>query len=460
MLDRNLVRDVLLKSLETGGDFAEIFFEDTFSSAISIGGKKIDSSSSGILYGAGIRVIKDFFCSYVTTNDVSREGLLKAASRAAMAISSTKKVGEINFIDKKIPNLSKVLINPLDISKNEKIGYLEEISKHSYNLDKKIRRVDSTISDKVQNVLIANSDGLWATDKRTYSSFTLTVIADDGKNNVDFYEKKASHGGFEFIKNLDIECFSTSVVSDAIIQLTAENCPAGKMPVVVASGGGVLFHEACGHSLEASSIAKNASVFTGKMGQKIANEKVTLVDDGTIPNAWGSLNIDDEGVLTKRNTLIENGVLKSYLVDKFNGDKLGLKPTGSSRRQDYRFMPTSRMNNTYVLGGENTKEELVSSVENGLYVEKLGGGSVNPPTGDFNFTVLKARVIENGKLGKAVKGAKIIGNGAEVLMNIDMVADDFSLGSNGMCGASSGSVPVGIGQPTLRISSITVGGQK
>lgn len=460
MLDRNIINDVLTEAISTGADFSEIFLEDTFFSNISIGDRKIEAATSGINYGAGIRVTKGYFWSYVTTNDITRKGLLKAAKKAAFALQDYPNRKIIDVVEKKFININPILINPMDVSKKEKISYLEEVSNISYALNSKIKRVDSNITDKVQKVLIANSDGLLVQDKRTYTSFALTVLADDGKEQVDTYEKKARHQGFEMMKNIDIKSFSENVVKNAIEQLSAINCPAGKMPVVLSPNGGVLFHEACGHSLEATALAKGASNFSGMLGKKIASDKITLVDDGTIPNAWGSLNFDDEGNKTQRNVLIEKGISKGYLVDKFNGEKMDMKATGSSRREDYTFFPTSRMNNTFILGGEDKPEDMIKDLKEGLYVTKLGGGSVNTTTGDFNFSVLSAKIIENGKLGKSVKGAKIIGNGGEVLQNIDMVGDDFDLASNGMCGSVSGSVPVGIGQPSLRISSITVGGQK
>ena len=236
-------------------------------------------------------------------------------------------------------------------------------------------------------------------------------------------------------------------------------CPAGVMPVAIGNGfGGVIFHEACGHSLEASSVAYGTSQFAGKLGQQIANEKVTAVDDGTIPNAWGSINFDDEGTPSHRNVLIENGILKSYMIDKFGGRRMGMAPTGNARRQSYAYVTTSRMTNTFICSGEDKNEDIIASVEYGLYAKDMGGGSVNPATGGFNFSVKEGYLIRNGKVCEPVRGASLVGTGSEILMKIDMVGQNLAR-AQGMCGSSSGSIPTDVGQPMIRVSSITVGGR-
>ena len=245
----------------------------------------------------------------------------------------------------------------------------------------------------------------------------------------------------------------------AVVMAGAGYCPAGVMPVAIESGfGGVIFHEACGHSLEASSVAYNASQFCGKLGQKIANEKVTAIDDGTIPNAWGSINIDDEGTPSRKRVLIEKGILKTYMIDKFNGRRMGMESTASSRRESYSYTPTSRMTNTYIAAGEDKNEDIIASIEYGLYAKKMGGGSVNPVTGEFNFAVDEGYMVRNGKICEPVRGASLVGKGSEIIQKIDMVGTDMDMGQ-GMCGSSSGSIPTNVGQPLIRVSSITVGGR-
>ena len=242
--------------------------------------------------------------------------------------------------------------------------------------------------------------------------------------------------------------------------LHADPAPSGKFPVIIDNEfGGVIFHEACGHSLEATSVAKNASVFANKLGEKVASDLVTYIDDGTLENEWGSLNIDDEGEKSRKNVLIENGILKGYMIDKLNGRRMGMESTGSSRRQSYRFAPTSRMTNTYIAPGKSTPEEIIADTEYGIYAKYMGGGSVNPGTGDFNFAVNEAYLVKNGKIERPIRGATLIGNGAKTILNIDRVANNLGHGA-GMCGASSGSLPVNVGQPMVRVSEITVGGKE
>ena len=262
-----------------------------------------------------------------------------------------------------------------------------------------------------------------------------------------------------FEKEVDPEATGREAARQAVVMAGAGYCPAGVMPVAIGNGfGGVIFHEACGHSLEASSVAFGLSQFAGKLGEKIAGEKVSAYDDGTIPNAWGSINFDDEGTPSRRNVLIENGVLKSYMIDKFNGRRMGMPSTGSSRRESFAYTPTSRMTNTFIGEGPDDNEAIIASMDNGLYAAAMGGGSVNPTTGEFNFAVLEGYLVKNGKLGEPVRGASLVGRGADVILNIDMVGKNL-LRAEGMCGSSSGSVPVCVGQPMIRVSSITVGGR-
>ncbi|MCG4585577.1 TldD/PmbA family protein, partial [Anaerosalibacter bizertensis] len=328
------------------------------------------------------------------------------------------------------------------------------------NYDEVISQVTVSYLDEEQNVLIANSEGLMAEDKRVRTRMAIQSVATkSGEMQIGFSAPGASMG-FEFYENIDIEEHGREASRIAKTMIDAEFCPSGKMPVVIHNGfGGVLFHEACGHGLEATSVAKNTSVFSNKLNEKVASSVVTAIDDGTIPNEWGTTNIDDEGTPTRKNLLIENGILKGYLVDKLNGRRMDYEPTGSSRRQSYKLPPTSRMNNTYIANGKSTFEEIISNTESGLFAKKLGGGSVNPATGDFNFAVMEGYLIENGKITKPVRGATLIGNGTEVLDKIDMVGNNLKL-AQGMCGSVSGLVPVNVGQPTIRVKNLTVGGRK
>ena len=325
--------------------------------------------------------------------------------------------------------------------------------------DAAISQVTGTLLGVDHTIQIANSEGLLTTDRHIRTRMAIQAIAsENGENQSGFYAPGRGMGleVFDMIDPCDI---GRRAAAQAMVNLRADYCPAGKMTVAIENGfGGVIFHEACGHSLEASSVAYGTSQFVGKLGQQIANPKVTAIDDGTIPNAWGSINIDDEGTPARKNVLIEKGVLKSYMIDKFNGRRMGMASTGSSRRQSYDFAPTSRMTNTFIAPGDDKNEDIIGSIEYGLFAASMGGGSVNPVTGEFNFAVNEGYIIRNGEICEPVRGATLVGKGSEVIQNIDMVGSDLDM-AQGMCGASSGSVPTNVGQPMIRVSSITVGGR-
>ena len=460
MLDKNLVAEILTEALSTGGNYAEIFVENSVADGLFTSEGKIKSSTSGLSYGAGIRIFNGTNFVYAYTNLMDRENLLKTAQKAAMGIKANKE--DITFDLRNLELEKKHQIQkPFDNkSKKEKADLMLKISEYALNASSLICKTDARYIEKTRHTLIANSLGIWAEDTISRSRFTLNSIAQ--KDNV--IEKAMDNFGglygLELFDGRNLQEFAENVSADAISQLSAELCPSGKMDVVIGNGfGGVIFHEACGHGLEAEAIAKNASVFCGKMGQQVASPCVTAYDDATIDNAWGSINVDDEGVKTQKKLLIENGILKNYMVDRLNGLRMGMEPNGCSRRQDYTYAPTSRMSNTFIADGKSTQDEIISGTSKGIFAEKMGGGSVNTATGEFNFSVDRAFLIENGKITKQVKGAKLIGSGIEVLQNIDMVGNNMTLAC-GMCGASSGSIPTTVGQPAIRVKNITVGGQK
>ena len=325
--------------------------------------------------------------------------------------------------------------------------------------DQSITQVTGTLMDADHSILIATSEGLYTQDRQIRTRIAVSAVAE---KNGETQTGSASPGrrmGMEMFDIIDTKNVGIQAAKQAVTMAGAGYCPAGVMPVAIENGfGGVIFHEACGHSLEASSVAYGQSQFVGKLGQKIANEKVTAIDDGTIPNAWGSINIDDEGTPAQKNVLIENGVLKSYMIDKFNGRRMGMASTGNARRQSYSYTTTSRMTNTYIAPGDDRNEDIIGSIEYGLYAASMGGGSVNPVTGEFNFAVNEGYMIRNGKICEPVRGASLVGKGSEIIQNIDMVGTELDM-AQGMCGSSSGSVPTNVGQPLIRVSSITVGGR-
>ena len=460
MIKKEVAMEVLAKCLVTGGDFAEIFEEDSISNSIGLIDGKVENALGGRSYGIGIRIFKGFKSIYAYTNDNSLSGLLNTAYKAALALGELKEDKQIVLNDTfTFKNIHNIKYYPNAVNYEKKIGIMKTAYKSAKNYSNEISQVSVSYADKDQKVLIANTEGLFTEDRRVRTRLAISSIASNETENQTGFEGPGACKGFELFETIDPEYYGREASRTAHTMLHAKNCKAGNMTVAIDNGfGGVIFHEACGHSLEATSVAKGNSVFAGKLGKQIASSKVTAIDDGTIPNYWGSINIDDEGTLGRKNILIENGILKSYMVDKLNGRRMNMEPTGSSRRQSYKFAPTSRMTNTYIASGEDNPEDIIKSIEDGLYAKKMGGGSVNPVTGEFNFAVAEGYIVKNGVIQEPVRGASLIGKGSEVLMNIDMVGNNLEQ-AQGMCGSSSGSIPVNVGQPMIRVSEITVGGR-
>ncbi|BCZ44363.1 regulatory protease [Clostridium gelidum] len=461
MLSKSVANEVLAKCLVTGGDFAEIFEEDSINNSISLVDGKVDDAIGGRSYGIGLRIFKGLNSVYAYTNNNSLDTLLDTAYRAALALGEVKgeRQRELILNEKKITTIHPIIYFPKNVTYDKKIAILKSAYSGAKNFSDDISQVIASYSDKEQNVLIANTEGLYVQDKRIRTRLGVSAIASKGSENQTGFEGPGRHMGIEMFDSVDPAYHGREAARVAHTMLHAKNCPAGNMTVAIDNGfGGVIFHEACGHALEASAVAKGNSVFASKLGEQIASVKVTAIDDGTMVNAWGSLNIDDEGTKTQRNVLIENGILKGYMIDKLNGRRMNMEATGSSRRQSYKFQPTSRMTNTYIAAGYDKADEIIKSIEDGLYAKKLGGGSVNPVTGEFNFSVQEGYLVKNGVIQEPVRGASLIGKGSEVLMDIDMVGDNFEV-AQGMCGSSSGSIPTNVGQPMIRVKKMTVGGR-
>ncbi|MGE7926142.1 TldD/PmbA family protein [Lysinibacillus xylanilyticus] len=460
MIKQSVIENVLEAALSTGGDFSEVFIEDKFVNELTLQSGKIEQSISGRDFGIGIRIFSGLQSIYTYTNDFSEEGLLAAAKRAALAIKGGTS-GTIQPLKKEIITpIHNIIILPNSVAHARKATIMRQANDIARNYDERINQVKVRYLDEEQHVLIANSEGKFVEDTRIHSRLAIQATASEGKEMQTGFYGPGAHAGFEFIENLDLEHYAGEAARIAVTMLHADECPSGKFPVIIDNEfGGVIFHEACGHGLEATAVAKNNSVFANRIGEKVAPEIVTYIDDGTLPNEWGSLNIDDEGEKTRKNILIENGILKGYLIDKFNARRMNAEPTGSSRRQSYRFNPTSRMTNTYIAPGSSTPEEIIASTEYGIYAKYMGGGQVNPSTGDYNFAVMEAYIVKDGKIDRPVRGATLIGNGARTLQLVDRVGNNLAHGA-GMCGSISGSLPVNVGQPMIRVSEITVGGTK
>lgn len=459
MIAREVCRRVLQKAVSTGADYAEIFAENTVNHTIGMIADKVDSIRDATIAGAAVRVYKGLRSVMATTVDTSEAGLIRCAEKAAEALGQGKAEIEVVLRERLYGDIHPIRIVPMTAGNAAKVDILKEAYFAAREYSDAIKQVDGTFLDVDHNILIANTEGIYAQDRQIRTRLIMTAIAEKNGETQTGACRPGRRMGLEMFETVSPKETGIHAARQAVTMAGAGYCPAGVMPVAIDNGfGGVIFHEACGHSLEATSVAYGRSQFSGKLGQMIANPKVTAIDDGTIPNAWGSINFDDEGTPSRRNVLIENGVLKTYMIDKFNGRRMGMAPTGNARRESYAFTTTSRMTNTYIAPGDDKNEDIIGSIEYGLYAKEMGGGSVNPVTGEFNFAVNEGYLIRNGKVCEPVRGASLVGKGSEVIKNIDMVGKELDMGQ-GMCGSSSGSIPTNVGQAMVRVSSITVGGR-
>ncbi len=459
MINQLLLEEVLGVALSTGGDFAEVYAENTRNNSIQLVNGKIDRISDNTSAGVGIRVFVGTRTVYTVTTDLSRGGLLACAKSAAEIVGQLQKPVCVSLTRTAVPDIHPVRINPISSDIKNRTDILKTACVAAKEYDSRITQVQGTLASVDHTILIANSEGLFKTDRHIRTRIAVNSTASDGNENQSGSCSPGRGMGLELFELFNPREVGIHASRQAIVNLGADYCQAGQMTVAIENGfGGVIFHEACGHSLEATSVGTGTSEMCGKLGQMIANPKVTAIDDGTIRNAWGSVNIDDEGNPTQRNVLIENGVLKNYMIDRLGSRRMGMPMTGNSRRQGYSFEPTSRMTNTFIDNGPDKNEDIIASMEYGLYAKEMGGGSVNPLTGDFNFAVREGYIVRNGKLCEPVRGASLIGKGSQILQDIDMVGQNLATGQ-GMCGSSSGSVPTDVGQPLIRVKKITVGGR-
>ena len=458
MLDNLTIKKVLIEALKTGADFAELYLEDTLDIITKMTKYDVKSIENAKLYGAGLRLLKGQDETYGYTNDLTLDGLINLANKLNKYYDGKAKITNFEFTD---TNVLRHTIIDKETTKEDmglKISYLKELNKGALEYSSEIVQSFATVNEHVQHILVANSNGVLKNDVRNNIRYSVSCIAENENGKQEGSYNKGGNFTLAFYKDFDFYDLGQQAAKQAITMLNAKQIKGGVYDVVINNNfGGVIFHEACGHALEASSVAHGLSVFAGKLGEQIASTCVTAIDDGTIPNEWGSLNIDDEGHETKKNVLIENGILKSYMIDYKNSLFMNMPTTGSGRRQSYRFKPTSRMTNTYIANGKYEVEDLIKATKYGLFAKDLGGGSVNTATGEFNFSVNEGYLIENGKITTPVRGATLIGKGNETIMNIDMVANNQTL-AYGMCGSSSGSIPACVGQPTIRVKNMIVGG--
>jgi TldD protein len=463
MISKSLALQVLNEALATGGDYAEIYLEENDTSVITLENGGVDSTVKNQSFGAGIRVLNKLRSVYGYTSDLSRKSLLELAHGLASSFNDPRQITVASIAKQRTKILNPIEDHLSDVPTEDKINYLKECYKITAAVDKRLVRIQDVFLNNTKQIEIfsaESAEGKQFENTEERGRLVLVAVAADGGNIQSAFSGPGRFAGWKwFTETLDWRAKAKEVGEKAIMLLSAKECPSGRFPVVIANGwGGVIFHEACGHSLEATATAKHLSVFSDSIGQQIANPIVSAFDDGTMPNEWGSNNIDSEGHITQKNQLIKDGICVGFLVDKFNGRRLKMEPNGCSRRQSYRYEPTSRMSNTYIAAGTDKPEDIIKDTKLGIYVTNFGGGSVNPTTGEFNFSASEAYIIRDGKVCEPVKGCTLIGSGKEILMNIDRVGDDVDLGQ-GNCGSVSGSIPVNVGQPTIRIKEITVGGR-
>jgi len=460
LVEADVLARVLAKGRSTGAEFAEIYIEDKRSTSAGLDDGKVEQVTSGRDRGAGIRVVAGETTGFAHTSDLSERGLLAAALAAAEAAKQGD--GEVHKIALR-PLLrhpvNTVRIAPDEVAKARKVEMLMRVDAAARSVDGSVVQVSAGYGDSMKRILIANSDGVFSADDQVRTLFRVSVVASGDAGMQTGYDSIGHTIGFELFDEHDVEELARRAAKQAITKLKARPAPSGSMPVVIKRGsGGVLFHEACGHGLEADLVGKGASVYRGKVGQSVAAPFVTLVDDGTMTGEWGAIGIDDEGHPSQRNVLIENGVLTDYMWDYLRARKEGHRQSGNGRRQSYADLPMVRMTNTFVLNGQEEPDDIVRATERGVYVAKLGGGSVDTASGDFVFGMTEAYLIENGEITEPLREGNLIGNGPQVLQDIDMLGNDFAMGNPGMCGKDGQGVPVGDGQPTLRVKSMTIGG--
>jgi TldD protein len=460
VIDEGVLQRVLGDALRTGGDFAEIFAEDRRNSLARLDDGRIEELMSGRERGAGIRVVVGETTGFAHTADLSESGLRAAAEAAAAAArGGGAGVRTIDLTRVTAPAPKAVTVLPESVPKASKVELLRRADEVARSAGGAIRQVSAVYADGRRQILVANSDGVLASDDQVKTRFSISCVAVGDAGMQTGRESVGATVGWELFDRYDVEELARLAASRALRKLSARPAPSGAVPVVIKSGGGgVLFHEACGHGLEADLVGRDASVFRGRRGEQVASPLVTLVDDGTMGSEWGAIGIDDEGHRAGRNVLIQDGVLTDYMWDWMRARKEGRDSTGNGRRQSYQHLPMVRMTNTYLLAGTEDPEEIVRQTPHGVYVAQLGGGQVNTATGDFVFGMTEAYLIADGHISEPLRDANLIGSGPEVLRNIDVVGNDFNMGSPGTCGKDGQGVPVGDGQPTLRVRSLTVGG--
>ena len=457
-LDDTDVRAALEAALGTGGDFAEVYAEQRRGRSLRLDDRNVEELTSGRDRGAGIRVLRGRQTGYAYTNVLTREALVDAARVAAAAVSGqgTMQVADLTAVTPPVTHPAR--LDPLAADRPRLVEIVTTADEAARAVSGDVRQVTIMWADSRQQIFLANSEGHRSTEERVRTRLVAQVVAARDGNIQTGFEGPGAAVGMELLDQHPADHVGRVAAERAVLMLDAEPAPAGEMPVILAAGsGGVLFHEACGHGMEADIVAKDASVYAGRRGEKIGTELLTGVDDATDPGAWGSFGFDDEGTPAQRTVLFDRGVCTDYMSDRLRSAELGVPRSGNGRRQSYAHLPIPRMTNSYILPGTDDPAEIIRGVKRGLYCDHLGGGQVDPASGDFVFGVSMAHLIENGEITRPVRGANLVGDGPSVIGAITAVAADFDV-RQGICGKDGQGVPAGLGNPTLLISRITVGG--
>jgi TldD protein len=453
-------KGILQRALSSGGEFADIYYEDGAYTSVVCEDGKVERVVCAADRGIGIRVISGFFTAYAYTNQLDRDSLLHLADTVSRGVRSGVPHPDFNLCAPRSAQGFPIAIAPDQVELAQKVALLNRADRAARGFDPRVRQVMAVYRDTRINTRSVNSLGECHEDSSCATVFTVQVVAQDGKVTQTGYEPIGAGRGFELFDAASPEDLALKAAARAVMMLGARNSPAGRLPVVLSSeAGGTMVHEAIGHGLEADLVQAGTSVYRGKVGEKVASELITVIDDATIPYARGSFGFDGEGTAAQKTVLVENGVLKGYLYDRLSAMKDGRTSTGNGRRESYRSRPIVRMTNTLIAPGESDPADIVKSVSSGLFVKRMGGGQVNTVNGDFVFEVSEGYLIENGEVGEPVRGATLAGNGPEVLRQISMVGSDLGFGI-GTCGKDGQGVPVSDAQPTLLIPAITVGGAR
>ena len=460
-ITERLLERCLGEALSAGGDYADLYFESVAATSLGVDEQIVKSASQGVSAGCGIRVLSGERTGYAYTGDLSPERLLHAARTAALIASGPAKETVQGFVDQPLPDLYPVPLGGYDLDLAARLELILRADRAARAYDPRIVQVRAGYSEELRRILVVASDGAYASDTQPLSRLNVFVIAKDGALSTKGSAGGGGRAGIDqFTGSKTPEALAREAARGAVLQLGARPAPAGEMEVVLGPGWpGILLHEAVGHGLEADFNRKQTSAFAGLIGQQVASTKVTVVDNGTIAGRRGSLNVDDEGSPTQETVLIENGILRGYLTDKLSARLMHSANTGSGRRESYQCIPLPRMTNTYMLAGQDDPEEIIHSVQRGLYAVNFGGGQVDITNGKFVFSASEAYLIEDGKITAPVRDATLIGNGPEALKHVSMVGHDLKLDEGiGTCGKDGQSVPVGVGMPTIKLDRMTVGG--